>query len=45
MGSGDDQAPSQINAVAGPRLGRVLDDIDRVDAQGIVSGLRVRVSE
>ena len=35
VGSGDDQASSQVDAIAGPRLRRVVDD-ERADAQGIV---------
>jgi hypothetical protein len=45
MGCGDDQALSQISAVVGPRLRRVLDDIERVDAQGIVGRLSMREAE
>ena len=42
LGGGENQALAQIYAASGsPRLWRVLPDVDRVEAQGIVGGLSV----
>jgi len=42
MGGGENQALSQIYAASGsPRLWRVLPDVDRVHAQGVVRRLSV----
>jgi hypothetical protein len=46
MGGGENQGLAQIYAASGsPRLRRVLPGIDRVEAQGIISGIGLRVGK